>query len=778
VNVVSQGNGVTTFPVQNFQVLRLNPDGSPDATFGVNGVATITPPANYVIPSTGDLTRSSPAAVFATSTGQIEVVGTLFDNRPAVAQNNPFIAALNPNGSPVSGFGTGGISILPLPNTRVVAATLVVAATTQGDQVLVLGDMRVADAGSPMDQHPVVARLTSGGQLDSTFGTAGTTTLTASTLDFPVAFENPVGFGVDGQGRIVVAARTAQTQQSEAYRLSQSGLLDKTFAQTGAEVLASTFLTGTSSVAVQPDGEVVLTGYGPLLPGLANPPTKVLRLNADGTPGTSFTFSETSQPLFLAASAIQSDGKILLAGKGTTATAGGPYAVVRLLQDLTPDTNFGVANGELTFTDINQSGGVLTAVVVDSNNNILVTGNNVTVTPPPFGSTTGGSLIGRLTGTATSPPPPPPPSPSADLAIFESDTISSSASYPGDLIISLSVRNLGPNDATNVVVTDKLPNVVNLVVAAPSQGGPALLIQGTITDNLGTIPVGQTATLTIVLQPFLSSPPIDNSASVTSTVADPNPANNSVTRTITIPAPPTVDLQLTQTTSTPVARRGQIELFVVTITNRGNAAAPGVVFSDIVSSNGVLFYVGPTQGTVRSLANGLAIVDIGTLAPNASASVYVVVMPNATGALVNSAAASGTLSDANPVDNLTILGVLSVDGPVVQAVARGGNGSSAVVSFDEALDPTSARQRANYWVVDLGLRSLHRSTGRTVAVRSVSYAPGSKTVQVVTSGRLNPTHQYALILGGSKPRGLLDTLGRRLVGNGSGIAAQVQANSF
>ncbi len=640
------GEGQFSGPVQRYQVERLNLDGSVDTTFGTNGVATLALPSGD---SQDDgSSKSIPAAVFATSTGQIDVVGSLDNGK--LSEVDAFIAALNPDGSPVSSFGTNGVSVLPTPNFRIVAAM------PQGDGVLILGNIEASGTFMQHNDHAAVLRATAAGQLDRAFNGFGVVYLTVSLPGVGDYFDHAVGFGADGQGRIVVAARTQAASQAEVFRLNSSGQFDPTFAGTGAETLPANTFFAPTAVAVQPDGKVVLTGSAASTPGsTAVSATETLRLNADGTVDTSHTFDKTTQPLDVVASAIQPDGKILLAGKaGTTpagglSSVGGPYAVVRLNADLTPDTTFGAANnGEATLTDPNQDGGRLNALVVDPTGNILVAGNNVAYSQVVNGTytATGGSLFARLLGAAT---------------------------------------------ATTV---------------------------------------------------------------------------------------PTVDLFLSQTTSSPVARYGQIELFDVTITNRSTIPVPGVVVSDFLPANVVLLNVGPTQGTVRSVINGQAIVDIGTLAPGASASVIVVVVPNATGPLVNSAGASAALASGIPSINLSQLGVLAVDGPVVQGVARAGNGSSAVVSFDEALDPTSARQRANYRVVDLGLRSRPSQVSRTVSVRSVTYATGSRTVQINTAGRLNPTHAYALVLGGSKPRGLLDASGRRIVGNGSGLTGSTRGNPF
>ena len=105
----------------------------------------------------------------------------------------------------------------------------------------------------------------------------------------------------------------------------------------------------------------------------------------------------------------------------------------------------------------------------------------------------------------------------------------------GQLVYAIEVRNDGPDDATNTVVTDDLPSPsdVDLVSTTPSQGTCGQQGNQPVSCSLGTVASGATATVQIVVTPKKPGT-ITNTASVTSDVADPNMANNSATTTTTV----------------------------------------------------------------------------------------------------------------------------------------------------------------------------------------------------------------------------------------------------
>ena len=122
---------------------------------------------------------------------------------------------------------------------------------------------------------------------------------------------------------------------------------------------------------------------------------------------------------------------------------------------------------------------------------------------------------------------------SADLTIAK--TAPASVLLDGTFVYTVSVDNAGPSTASNVVVTDVLPAGVEFVSAVASVG-TFTVVSNVVTWNLGTVAVADPVrTLQITVHVLPTAPAtLVNTASVTSSTADPNSANNLVTTTTTV----------------------------------------------------------------------------------------------------------------------------------------------------------------------------------------------------------------------------------------------------
>lgn len=120
--------------------------------------------------------------------------------------------------------------------------------------------------------------------------------------------------------------------------------------------------------------------------------------------------------------------------------------------------------------------------------------------------------------------------------------IASGTTFPtgSNVTYTLNVSNAGPGTATGVVVTESLPEGLNLVSATPSSG----TCSGTrpVVCTIGTLGSGASATISVVANVVATSGSIMNTASVATTTADPNNANNTATATITIGAAQTAPI--------------------------------------------------------------------------------------------------------------------------------------------------------------------------------------------------------------------------------------------
>jgi uncharacterized repeat protein (TIGR01451 family) len=95
---------------------------------------------------------------------------------------------------------------------------------------------------------------------------------------------------------------------------------------------------------------------------------------------------------------------------------------------------------------------------------------------------------------------------------------------------TVSARNLGPNNATGVVVRDRVPPGLAFVSAAPSQG---TYNAATGIWSIGSLNVGVTALLRITVTVTGTSRVTNTATSIASNPTDPNPGNNSASAIVT-----------------------------------------------------------------------------------------------------------------------------------------------------------------------------------------------------------------------------------------------------
>ncbi len=119
--------------------------------------------------------------------------------------------------------------------------------------------------------------------------------------------------------------------------------------------------------------------------------------------------------------------------------------------------------------------------------------------------------------------------PVADLSLTQSASVGSTK-VGQPITYTISVANSGPNEATNVTVSDSLPSNVTLVSSSASQGS----CSGTsVSCNIGTLAKEGSAIVTITVTAAAVGT-ATNTASVSGEAVDPNTANNSATTSVAI----------------------------------------------------------------------------------------------------------------------------------------------------------------------------------------------------------------------------------------------------
>jgi uncharacterized delta-60 repeat protein len=186
---------------------------------------------------------------------------------------------------------------------------------------------------------------------------------------------------------IIGISLLAFTPMAAAQTQPTAGSLDTSFGIAGKLSLRPAYDSKLSSVAVQADGKIVVIGAaGPIT---YKHLFAVMRFNSDGTPDESFgTFGSVitrfqTGPNAFSTIALQPDGKIVVTGQFTTRQPDNTYlydfVVLRFNGDGSPDNGFG-KNGEV-ITDFNGARDASQTLALQADGKIVV-GGSTSVTHP------------------------------------------------------------------------------------------------------------------------------------------------------------------------------------------------------------------------------------------------------------------------------------------------------------------------------------------------------------------------------------------------------------
>lgn len=233
---------------------------------------------------------------------------------------------------------------------------------------------------------------------------------------------------------------------------------------------------------------------------------------------------------------------------------------------------------------------------------------------------------------------------SVEMAVTKLDS-PDPAPLASNLIYTVTVRNNGPTNATDVVVTDVLPAGVSFLSAATTQGACSHTA-GLVTCTLGGIVRAGTASLTITVRPTAFGR-LSNFVSVASAQFDHTPENNTDTE---FTQAGVADMAVALSASPNPVTAGHTLTYTVTAINLGPDPAPSafVHFSIDEAFCPQSFTV--SQGTVASggnFFNG----TIGLLPVNGSATLTVTGVSGLDGPLFSSASAGSAVSDPSFANN-------------------------------------------------------------------------------------------------------------------------------
>ncbi|HEY3760509.1 MAG TPA: tandem-95 repeat protein [Verrucomicrobiae bacterium] len=230
--------------------------------------------------------------------------------------------------------------------------------------------------------------------------------------------------------------------------------------------------------------------------------------------------------------------------------------------------------------------------------------------------------------------------PAADLAIGKSAAATIFAT--SNLTYTISLTNLGPSDASGVIVTDTLPQGSIFV----SAGASGTTNAGVASWSLGTFPVGSITNFTLVVTAPISGA-LTNTASVTTTTADPVPGDNVSPKVITT-VTPLADLGIGKS-GAPLINATSNLTYTISVTNFGPSAAGTITVTDALPA-GVIFVSATGSGTTNS---GVATWNLASMAPGAITNFSLVVTAPISGSLTNIAGVTSPTTDTVPGNNVS-----------------------------------------------------------------------------------------------------------------------------
>ena len=233
-----------------------------------------------------------------------------------------------------------------------------------------------------------------------------------------------------------------------------------------------------------------------------------------------------------------------------------------------------------------------------------------------------------------------------------------------NLVYTLTITNRGPNAASGVVVSNRVPANVTFVSAT---GGNTPL-GGILLIGLGSLAANGTTNAQVTIQPD-SVGKLTNLFTVFANEADPVPTNNPATVISTVtnvppPPPPPVDLALSIVAEPNPVNTGAPLTYSLTLTNQSSTTATSIVVSNTLPAGVTLDSALPSQGTVTTNGSILRFAA-GSLANGVVATFAIVVTPNAAGSLTNSAIAGSAETDSQYTNNVTRIITSAVPGPGV-----------------------------------------------------------------------------------------------------------------
>jgi uncharacterized delta-60 repeat protein/uncharacterized repeat protein (TIGR01451 family) len=520
----------------------------------------------------------------------------------------------------------------------------------------------------------VVTAEAAPGDLDTIFDPAGHDGIILAAL---ATSNGAAGVALQPDGKIVVAISADNNSHFGVFRYNVDGSLDTTFGSGGLAIVTA-FTGVVGAVAIQPDGKIVVAG------GTTAGDFAVVCLHPNGSLDTSFdtdgivTTDLGSAEDQIRAVALQSDGKIVLAGLTRGLTTDWDFAVVRLNTDGSRDATFG-SNG-IVATSVTPGNFLDStfAVAVETDGKIVAGGfttpaayqlfaivryNTNGSLDPVFGGdgtvTTDFGIGAICTSLAIQPD---------GRIVAGGHTLSSHQNFALARYTVDGILDTTFGGGTGKVTTDVLSGWNSQIDAIALQPDGKIVAAGAVEDaglTQGTFALarynpdgsldtafGTGGTVTTDL-----TDAVDEATAVAvqtdGSIVAAGVANRSISTVWQTAVARYIgmvsDLQLTIAGSAePVAAADGLT-YTITIANNGPDPTYGVVVTDTLPAEVAFSSALPTQGACSG--TDVVTCDLGSLAAAGSASIDLVVSPSSAGTIANSASVTGQIRDPDAANN-------------------------------------------------------------------------------------------------------------------------------
>jgi len=334
---------------KDMMVARYNNDGSPDLSFGNNGVVLI------------DFGTDSDAAwcMELQDDGKIVVAGYIYEQLTTV--DDYAMARLNTDGSLDDSFGNGGLVTTDIDGYYDNAYDI---AIQDDGKIILAGEAYIIDR-----RHTCLVRYNSDGSLDNSFGNAGVVIKTIGQVR-----DRARAVRIQSDGKIVAAGFFDDGAEDIVFvaQFNSDGTSDNSFGNSGVATL-SIGSEGSKAfcMCMQPDDKSIIAGV--MYKADQTMDALFVRHNTDGTLDNTFgngsgiylhafNSSDVVNDIIL-----QEDGKIL------AATGSFSYELVRLMPDGSKDYDFGTDG--VVNTLIGERGNA-SSLCLDDNEKVVVGGRS------------------------------------------------------------------------------------------------------------------------------------------------------------------------------------------------------------------------------------------------------------------------------------------------------------------------------------------------------------------------------------------------------------------